>query len=288
MASGRGLSLAAWRGNIYLNRGIPRMDNQRKWKEAAGRLDGLWHKGCQVDALPEDLRPATRAEGYAIQAMLEEMMASPLVAWKIAATSKAGQAHINVDGPLAGRIFQKRVLTSDTPLPLSGNNMRVAEPEFAFELGQDLPPRPDGYDIGFLRDAVQALYPAIELPASRFTDFCAVGAPSLIADNACANLFVFGTAFPDDLWRDRDLAAWEVTAEIAGKPVVHGIGRNVLGGPWTALHWLVNECSANGITLKEGQFVSTGTCAVPVPVKERDRLKVDFGNGHTLSVTFAG
>ncbi len=45
---------------------------------------------------------ATAAEAYAIQAEIENHSAGNLFGWKIAATSEAGQKHINVDGPMAG------------------------------------------------------------------------------------------------------------------------------------------------------------------------------------------
>ena len=44
-----------------------------------------------------------RLEGYAIQAMLANLSGQGIDGWKIAATSRAGQAHIAVDGPLALR-----------------------------------------------------------------------------------------------------------------------------------------------------------------------------------------
>ncbi len=40
--------------------------------------------------------------------------------------------------------------------------------------------------------AVDSLHPAIELPDSRNLDFARVGAPQLIADNACAGWFILG------------------------------------------------------------------------------------------------
>ena len=40
--------------------------------------------------------------------------------------------------------------------------------------------------------AVAALHLGIEIPNSRYLDFTAVGAPQLIADNACADQFVLG------------------------------------------------------------------------------------------------
>lgn len=101
-----------------------------------------WQAGTRLPALPPQVRPATRAEGYAIQAELEKRSEAPLYGWKIAATSIAGQKHINVDGPIAGRILAERVRDASQPLPFGGNAMRVAEAEFAFRFGQDLIPRP--------------------------------------------------------------------------------------------------------------------------------------------------
>src|SRR5687767_15767895 len=93
-----------------------------------------WQEGRRMAELPPDVRPRTRAEGYDIQATLESRTAAPLFGWKIAATSRAGQAHIGVDGPLAGRLLGERVFDSGAELPLGKNHMRVAEAEF--EIGR--------------------------------------------------------------------------------------------------------------------------------------------------------
>jgi 2-keto-4-pentenoate hydratase len=62
------------------------------------------------------LRPRDRAEGYAIQAALENYSAASLFGWKIAATSEAGQKHINVEGPMAGRILSETVIADGARL----------------------------------------------------------------------------------------------------------------------------------------------------------------------------
>ena len=64
----------------------------------------------ELEELPADLRPKDRAEAYQVQTYIEEFSAKPLYGWKIAATSIAGQRHIGVDGPLAGRILAERVI----------------------------------------------------------------------------------------------------------------------------------------------------------------------------------
>lgn len=264
------------------------MGQAANFKAAGQFLKTLWDEGHRTDHLPEELRPVSRADGYAIQSGLEDASDHPLVGWKIAATSKAGQEHINVDGPLAGRILKETLAEDGATLSLAGNNMRVVELEFAFRLGRDLPAREGRYSDAEVRDAVDGLLPALEVPSSRYEDFCVVGAPALIADNSCAHQFLFGDEIDPALWRDADLRKQEVTAYVTDKGSFHGIGANVLGDPWVALTWLVNECSEHGVDVKADQVVSTGTCLVPVPVEEGDELVADFGiGGAKLTLRFA-
>ena len=236
-----------------------------------------------MTALPVDVRPRTREEGYAIQAKLEARSRHPLFGWKIAATSKAGQAHINVNGPLAGRLLRERVFDPGTVVPFGTNHMHVAEAEFAFLMAGDLPPRKQPYAVGEVMAAVATLHPSIEIPDSRFDDFTTVGAAQLIADNACAHYFVAGPATKAD-WRSMNLADHPVTGTVADRPAVHGKGANVLGDPRVALTWLVNELSSLGLTLHAGEFVTTGTCIAPPPVAPGDRFTAEFGVLGTVDV----
>lgn len=252
---------------------------------AADLLWDHWTQGRCLASLPEAVRPATRAEGYAIQARLEARSAQPLFGWKIAATSRAGQAHINVDGPLAGRLLAERVHPSGGVVPFGADHMRVAEVEFAFRFGRDLPPRPAPYSVDEVLDAVSALHPAIEVPDSRFEDFTVVGAPQLIADNACGHEFVLGDAAPD-AWRAVDLAAHVVWGEVHGVCRREGIGANVLGDPRVALAWLVNEVSGLGLTVRAGQVATTGTCVVPLPIHPGATVHADFGVLGRVDVSF--
>ena len=243
-----------------------------------------WRNGTRLAALPADLRPATRAEGYAIQARLERRSAGPLFGWKIAATSAGGQAHIGVDGPLAGRLLAERVRDSGAELALGANQMKVAEPEFAFRMARDLPPRAAPYEVDTVLDAVDTLHPAIELPDSRFEAFETAGAPQLIADDACAHQFVLGPATGAS-WRSLDLAQHRVVGSVVGSGAGsgaggverEGTGANVLGDPRLALTWLVNELSGLGIPLQAGQVVTTGTCVVPLPIAPGDAVLADLG-----------
>jgi 2-keto-4-pentenoate hydratase len=254
-------------------------------REASGLLWDCWQDGRRIDALPPPLRPATREEGYAIQALLEPRSRHALFGWKIAATSVAGQRHIGVDGPLAGRLLAERVHADGARLRFGANHMRVVEPEFAFRFARAISPRTRRYEVPELLDAVATLHPALEIPDSRFDDFASVGAPQLIADDACAHAFVLGPESPP-AWRDVDLVAHRVQATVAGKLEREGRGENVLGDPRVALAWLVNELSSLGITIAAGQAVTTGTCAPPLPVAPGDSVRADFGALGAASLRF--
>ncbi len=256
------------------------MDDSRL-QEAAALIRAHWRSGEPL-ALPAHLRPATRAEGYAVQAHIDPALP---YGWKIAATSLAGQRHIGVGGPLAGRILPDRVLPETATLPFAPNRMRVAEAEFAFRMSRDLPPRAAPYTIPDVLDAVATLHPAIEIPDSRFPDFATAGEAQLIADLACGHLFVLGAAATAD-WRAIDLAAHPVTARVCGGPPQPGIGRNVLGDPRIALAWLANELSGLGLTLHAGQVVTTGTCVTPLPIAAHDTVAADFGPLGRIAIRF--
>jgi len=245
-------------------------------RTASDTLWNAWQLGACIAALPDDCRPSTRKDGYAIQSRFEQRSTRPLVGWKIAATSKAGQAHIAVDGPLAGRLLAERVFESGNRLPFGCNRMRVAEAEFAFRMAVDVAPRANPYSVDEVLECVASLHPAIEIPDSRYVDFTVVGAAQLIADNACAHQFVLGPPAPES-WRSIDLAAHRAIGTVAGQLEREGIGANVLGDPREALAWLVNELSSLNLTLRAGQVVTTGTCLVPLPIAPGDRVTCDFG-----------
>ena len=256
------------------------MDNDK----AARLLLSNWESTTRIDALPPDCRPADRAQGYAVAARLAELTGADVAGWKIAATSEAGQRHINVDGPLAGRILRHRLKPDGAAVPLGDNIMRVAEAEFAFSFGIDLPPRLLPYTVDEAMAAVTSLHLSIEVPDSRYSDFTRVGAPSLIADTACASWLVLSGAVTAP-WRHLDLSQQRVTGWRNGTQVAEGSGKAVLGDPRLALTWFVNEAAAHCGGVRAGQFVTTGTCIVPLAIAPGDSIRMDYGELGSISAT---
>ena len=257
-----------------------------KAKQAAKLIWDCWQNGKTIENLPSELKPKTRQEGYAIQAYYEEFSEYSIFGWKIAATSAAGQQHIGVTSPLAGRLLKERVFQKDSSLNFGTNRMAVAEAEFAFKMGKALHPKLTTYTQEEVILAVETLHPAIEIPDSRFHDFSLAGEAQLIADNACAHEFIIGPPMPDS-WRSLDLSKQAVTISVLGENLNKGLGINVLGDPSFALTWIVNELSRNNISLDAGATVTTGTCTTPIPIKPGDTLTADYDSLGIIQASFS-
>ena len=243
---------------------------------AAQMLARSWNDGARVDDLPANCRPATRAEGYAIQSQWAGVLDQAVAGWKIAATSQAGQQHIAVSGPIAGPVFAHRVWSDGAEIPLNANRMRVAECEIVFRFGSSLAQRTSSYGRDEVLAAVVSLQPGIEAPDSRFRNFERAGEAQLIADCACTNDMVLGAPVAPDA-RLQQLPGHEVQARVSDGRRPRGLGSNVLGDPVEALVWLVNELGSVGQCIEAGQFVTTGACVAPIPVEPGQLVEADFG-----------
>lgn len=252
-------------------------------RRAALTIRSCWENRRRLTALPEDCRPKRLRDGYEIQRELETLQGAA-IGWKIAATSKAGQQHIGVDAPLAGRLFKRFAHGDGTRLPAGHLHMRVAEAEFAFKMAQDLPARGEPYTLDEVMAAVDTLHLAIEVPDSRYEDFATIGAPSLVADDSCAAYFILGPEAK--VWRLADLPTHKVAARKNGEIVAEGSGANVLGDPREALAWIANDLQGRGDFLRAGEVITTGTCVKPVTIAPGDSIVMDFGELGSVKASF--
>jgi len=261
--------------------------NAEQIHQAVGQLLPAWRTHDRLEGLTLECRPQTRADAYRLQQALFSATGEPALGWKIAATSQAGQQHIGVSGPLAGRLSADRCLADGSELSLARNHMSVIEAEFAFLIGRDVSGVREGspLTVAQVMQCVSGLHIAIEVPNSRYIDFVGAGEAQLIADFACACYVVLGPRAPD-FWRDTDLNTHAVSVRRGAQIVAQGSGANVLGDPRLGLTWLANELLAHGQSLKAGELVMTGTCVVPVPVNAGETLTADFGEFGQVSVRF--
>jgi 2-keto-4-pentenoate hydratase len=246
----------------------------------------------RLPELPASIRPNTPAEAYLVQdGLVDRLLAhygGSVIGYKIACTNVTAQRQLNVDAPFSGRLLSAFFLESfhDKPARVEAGQffMRVVEAEFAFEMARDLPPTAAPRSRQEIAAAVRGVLPGIEIVDSRFDEWTTIGAPSLIADNACNAAWVKGSLITE--WQSIDLAAQAVRVMVNGKLLREGTGSNVLGHPLNALEWLVNNLSTRGLGLKVGQYVTTGVTTEVYMGERGDRITADFGPVGSVDVEF--
>jgi 2-keto-4-pentenoate hydratase len=246
----------------------------------------ITHK--RLRELPAPVRPKTPAEAYVVQdGLIDQLLAhygGSVIGYKVACTNVTAQRQLNVDAPFCGRLLSAFFFDSPARVDASKFFMRVVEAEFAFEMARDLPPAPTPRSRDEIAAAVKGVIPGIEIVDSRFDEWTTIGAPSLIADNACNAAWIKGALVSD--WQDLDLAAQTVRVTVNGKVLREGRGSNVLGHPLNALEWLVNSLSARGLGLKAGQYVTTGVTTEVYMAERGDRITADFGPVGSVELDF--
>ena len=246
-------------------------------------------KHQRLPELPGSIRPTKAEQAYHVQdGLIDQLLAhygGTVIGYKVACTNVTAQRQLNVDAPFSGRLLSAFFFESPGRVDASKFFMRVVEAEFAFEMARDLPPISEPRSRDEIAAAVKGVLPGIEIVDSRFDDWTTIGAPSLIADNACNAAWVRGRLITG--WKDIDLAAQAVRVTVNGKVLREGAGSNVLGHPLNALEWLVNNLSARGLGLKAGQFVTTGVTTEVYMAERGDRITADFGSVGSVNLEFA-
>jgi len=253
-------------------------------KRTAETIHQCWTKGETIEYTKSDVWPDTVEQAYAAQSVLAKLRGESVIGWKIAATAVAGRVHINVDQPLAGRLFPSICHGDGVVLPFAGNRMAVAEAEFAFTLGKNLPPKQSEYTEAEVAAAIKSLHPGLEIPDSRFENFTQPGTAGLIADNACTANFVLGDP-TTETFNPAALADHPTSLLINGEIATTGQGSDALDGPLKALVWITNKLNQLELGLEAGQFVTTGVTGKPTPIKSGDTVCADLGRYGSVTAT---
>lgn len=241
-----------------------------------------------MKSLPADCRPPEPSDAYRVQkALVQKTLAhfggTPL-GYKIACTSESAQAFLKFYNPFYGRLLAPFVYRTPAEIDPGGFSMLVVEPEFGFQMAEDLPPSNAPYDRDRVAQAIGAVLPAVEIVDTRYDDWSRVDVPSLIADNGCNGAWVQGPLYRD--WRAIEFPTHRVTLRVNGTELRSGQGDAIMGHPFNALTWLANILNEQGSGLKAGDLVSTGTCMEVYYAAPGDRIEADFGTIGKIEIYF--
>jgi 2-keto-4-pentenoate hydratase len=261
---------------------------QQTAAQAAARLMDVRRTGDLIEALPDDLRPRSLDDAYAIQSayvdLLAEATGSQRIGYKAGATGDAPQKMLEIPEPFTGVLLSAFVHDSPAVIPADGCFHRILEVEFAFRMADDLPAAAAPYDDAAVMASVGSTILAIEVVDLRYAGAMKAGGLHVIADGGGLGHWVRGPEING--LPDIDFADYPVKLLINGEVAQDGSSANVLGNPINSLTWLANTLCARGGGLKAGDLVTTGSCTPPTPAKAGDVVVGDFGDLGRVDITF--
>ena len=219
---------------------------------------------------------------YRVQRQLTEDKNEAVGGYKVSLTSKQTQDMFDSDSPLYGAQVKSHFVKSPHNVAATDVMDPLAEVEMLFTAKEDLSASDSLEDL-FNKTKVA---PAVEVPDSRFSDwFPSLSKYMVMADAAVGGYVVYGEEVdanklfetPDDLAK--------VTCELFhdGKKLKDGQATEVLGNPLNSLQSLVKKLDAQGMPLKAGQRVSSGTFLLPESLTKGDwKATFDKGMGAVL------
>jgi 2-keto-4-pentenoate hydratase len=235
--------------------------------EIARELAEARRSGRKLAAYPGPT-PRNKAQAFAIQTQAQAILGWTQMGWKIGCTSERAQRSLNTDAPFPGPLYRERRFRSGDEVPTDPTNARVTEPEIAFTLARDLPERGSDYAVDEVLAAVASVHGSIEIVNPRLPKGFDDVVEWYIADGALNDAIVLGPAV-------KPLERSEYSAiQVA------------LGGPEIALTWLANELLRRGLSLREGDVVSTGVIAGVFASARGQRVEAVYDRLGTIEVRF--
>jgi 2-keto-4-pentenoate hydratase len=229
------------------------------------------------ERLPEACRPGNVTDALAIQRRVRELLGEAIGGWKCSVPTPERE--------IAAATIYASTITSASPCPILpiGGKARI-EPEIAFVIARDLPPRAAPYSDAELREAIREARLVLELIGPRYADPTAVTYPELLADSIANQGLFLGPVVPNAL--DLPLAAFRIAVDTPDGPLLARDGKHPDGHPLRPLLWFANHIASRGVGLSAGQVVTTGSYCGVIDVPLDTPLVVSFGDFGKLSVQF--
>ena len=244
-------------------------------EEAARILSDARREKRLLHSLPESCKLANDGEALLVQRRIMELLGEPIAGWKAALPQPRG---LFVAPLPASTILSK----SPCPIVLHEGVAKV-EPEIAFVIARDLPPREQPYVEADLREAISRTHMVFELIGSRFSDPKAVPFPENLADCIQNQALFVGAAVPNALEETRTVSNQDCVGRRnrvrARDTSPKRTSVNAIG--------LVGEFSFRSEGNIEGRTDrDDGSYAGIVQVPTDTELTVEFGGVGSLSVRF--
>lgn len=244
-------------------------------------------RAARIGALPlllfPGVFPVDLAEAYAIQDAAITAFPDRVQGWKIAGILPEFREALGASR-LSGPAFAKNIQVSDgrTPIrfPVFSGGFAAVEAEFIFVMARDINPG-DALDRPALLSAIASMHAGVETAGSPFAAINDRGPLAVISDLGNNNGLIVGAEIPG--WREAPLETLTSRTLINGVVAGEGSAAKVMGGPIAALEFLVENLGGRGLSLRAGDYVSTGMTTGIHLVAAGDRADFEFAGGIRIS-----
>lgn len=260
------------------------MNNQES--EAAVELANRRTEGKPGPLLADKLRPRNFDEAFGLQQSVGRLFAgvsaSEVAGWKCAVPNEGKF----VLGALYESTlqFESNAEVSPCMLYADSNGQALVEPELAFELKHDLPSREEPYRTAEIDDAIAKTRLALELIQSRYDSSEQASFWDALADGLVNQGVWFGPELPAEF--NGDLAEFQLTIKNADAQLETKTAKHPSGNPRSCLYWLVNFLSEQGIGLRKGQRIITGSYAGVLKLPIGQKITLSYGDLGKFTIQF--
>lgn len=239
------------------------------WASALGHLDSSPVRSL-ANAVAEALQtgrvpPAFAAQwpagslkdAYAVQRRVVRTAAAQdsVAGYKGAGASAAAQEAMGIQNPLTGVLWKSGRVESAPGLSIEFDKDKpiVVETAIGYVMGVDFSTEiPTEFHA---RDAVAAIVPVIELPRSFVFQGSKPDPRNSVASNIGSARFIVGKARPPGAL---DPNSFRITLDRDGHRLHETTGASAKGGQWHVLRELLNQLTARGVLIREGDLIITG------------------------------
>lgn len=234
--------------------------------------------GQQGPRLPEALRPADLDAAMQIQLAIVPLMGDEVGGWKC---GTPGPDKLVV-APIYARTIHAE---GEAPCPVWAHDGAVrVEPELAFVLGVDLPVRDQPYEPAEVDAAILATHMALELIDSRYSDPSVLTFADKLADGLVNQGLFLGPQVDAELARHTHVMP--IAVRVDGLPQPARAGQHPDPLPRLPLYWLVEYLREQGLGMRAGQVVITGSYAGTFALPVGQRVAMRYGELGSLEVCF--
>ncbi len=253
----------------------------------ATELQKAEENAVQMNVISGQIDNMSFEDAYAVQdawVNLKVENGGEIVGHKIGLTSVVMQRAFGIDEPDFGVLFQDMVYKSGSSIKVSSLIEPRIEAELAFYFKKDVSHNVNS--IEELLECVDYIVPCLELIDFRVmasTEGKNRTVKDTISDNAANCAIVLGEK---RIPLDSDLAWVAAALRKNGVLEASGVSGAVLDHPVNSILWLNEKYKQFGRTIKAGELVLAGSFISPIPVKEGDKVEVDYNQFGKITCSF--